>query len=64
MSYFLYCFLEEEQSILDKLTAENKVEKLQKLMITQKEALKEFDKNIVMQLDEKVNYILFTISLI
>ncbi|XP_071052689.1 gonadal protein gdl isoform X2 [Onthophagus taurus] len=46
----------QDQEILDRtdITAEEKVRKLNDLKITQKNDLKEFDKSLVLQLDEKV----------
>lgn len=44
----------DEQNILDNKNLNEKVEELSKLMASQKEALKQFDKSLVIQLDEKV----------
>lgn len=47
----------EEHEILAvyALNSEKKVEELRKLMIKQKEELKQFDMSLVLQLDQKVN---------
>lgn len=46
----------EEQEVLKKYEddSEKKIEELQKLMNKQKDELKQFDMNLVLQLDEKV----------